>query len=89
MQIIRGEHFPIFDFYCFLMTTTPKTLKSKQKAYFMPLITWEPIFVVDFPLLRIRIYRERSELVINLLAGAPDTTYRLSTTNPGFQLQRT
>ncbi len=24
-----------------------------------------------------------------LLAGAPDTTYRLITTNPGFQLQRT
>jgi hypothetical protein len=24
-----------------------------------------------------------------LLAGSPDTTYRLITTNPGFQLQRT
>jgi hypothetical protein len=37
----------------------------KQKAYFMPL-AWEPIFVLDFPLLRI--YRERRELIINLWA---------------------
>jgi hypothetical protein len=31
----------------------------------MPL-AWEPIFVLDFPLLRI--YRERRELIINLWA---------------------
>jgi hypothetical protein len=48
----------------------------------------ETLFLLQF-MMSLFVHTEQAYIdTYVVLAGAPDTTYRLITTNPGFQLQR-